>query len=276
MRASSASAASVSACRVFLVPGALGGDNAGSGFFVKTADYYRDYRDFFSKKGCRVATATLPMDASIEEHGRILRDEINQFASSMPTGTEITAETKDTPIWIVAHSQGALDIRYAIQSLQIEAPVTAVASIGAPHQGTPAASWTAAQRDQQTWIYSFLRTFFSYDLAALRFLSEMEPGFVESHAAAFAKRAGVRYGSARGVCTSGCHFTLWFSGKWFGVQDGDGLIPGESQRFGDDLGAYNLDHLSEIGVDSGKKAERERLLEAIWNWFRSGPADGRP
>jgi hypothetical protein len=59
--------------------------------------------------------------------------------------------------------------------------------------------------------------------------------------------------------------------RWAGIPDGDGLVPASSQSFGDDLGEYDLDHLSEIGVDVSKRSERARLMNRLWEFFSRRP-----
>ncbi len=244
-------------CRVLLVPGAIGGNEGGSGFFIKNEEYFREHREYFQSRGCEVRQAVLAMDGSIAEHARSLRDQVEAFAASAP----------DAPIWIFAHSQGALDTRFMLRMLTPRAQVSAVVDIGAPHQGSPVADWAMDHLQRRSWLYELLRSVFSYDLSALAFLPEMTPDFLRRYAQSFEAVKGVRYASARGVCRSGCHFTLWASGLWFGVGEGDGLVPSASQRFGEDLGEFNLDHLSQVGVDEGKRAERTRLLDSVFRFF---------
>jgi hypothetical protein len=48
-------------------------------------------------------------------------------------------------------------------------------------------------------------------------------------------------------------------------------VEAESQRWGEDLGDFDLDHLSEVSVSREKQAERERMLRSVWVWWQDLP-----
>jgi hypothetical protein len=114
-----------------------------------------------------------------------------------------------------------------------------------------------------------LRLIADYDLDALRFVAEFRESFLRKHADAFAPVASVRYGAARGICRTKCHIGLRLLQWWVGIDGGDGISTGAQQRFGEDLGQYDLDHLSEINADEAKRGERKRLLESVWYFIGS-------
>lgn len=242
-------------CRVFLVPGAFGPGSGGAAYFVTGEQYFAEYREFFLKKGCAVKVGVFPPDGTIEERALVFRDQLEKFSRE-----------QGSPVWVVAHSQGALDVRFALKTLKVSG-VTAVATIGAPHQGTPLSDWVIDQRNRGSVLYWAMRVLADYDLRELRFAPELSSGFLEKHRGRFLAVPGVRYGSARAVCKTGCSRLVGWVGRWVGVGEGDGLIPGESQKWGEDLGEFDLDHLSEIAVDPEKRAERLRLLERIQAFF---------
>ncbi len=257
LSAAAAQAASAAECRVFLVPGAFGPGTGGASYFVSSDQYFAEYRAFFLAKGCAVKIGVFPPDGTVEERALVFRDQLEKFSRD-----------EGHPVWVVAHSQGALDVRFALKTLGVQG-VSAVATIGAPHLGTPLADWVIAERDRGSVLYWALRWVADYDLRALRFAGEFSSTFLEKHREHFLAVPGVRYGSGRALCKTGCSKLIGFLGRWTSVGAGDGLIPAESQKWGEDLGEYDLDHLSEIAVDSAKRGERARFLEASWRFFRS-------
>ena len=242
-------------CRIFLVPGAFGSSTGGANLFIHAEEYFADYREFFRSKGCRVGTAEFPPDATIEVRSLMLRDQMRRFADNHP-------------VVLIAHSQGGLDARFALKTLKLTG-VRSLVTIGTPHMGTGMADWVVHQRDAGTPVYWFLRIFASYDLRALGFAAEMTGAFLNQHAALFERVPGVLYGSAQGLCTHDCYWGLRSLAWWVKLGPGDGMVPAASQHFGSELGEYNLDHLSEVGADAGKHAERQRLLSHIWDFLQS-------
>lgn len=251
-----ASVAAVLLCKILLVPGAFGADT--SGRFLEPSAYFADYEAFFKKRGCIVRKVEFPVNVTIELRARLLRDQTEKLAR----------EKAESPVVIVAHSQGGLDARYALKSLGLK-QVSALITIGAPHHGTPLANWVIDHRGRGSPLYWFLRILGNYDLRTLPFVGEMTEEFLNQHAEAFEAVPGVKYASARGVCRTVCHWSLrlldWVSGMG-GIGNssgGDGLIPGESQKFGVDLGEFDLDHISEVAFGSPNSLERQRFLDSI-------------
>jgi len=246
-------------CQLFLVPGAFSPGTDGAARFVTSTEYFAEYRAYFEKKGCAVKMGEFPPDATIEERSLVVRDQIERLVKE-----------KGAPVWVLAHSQGALDIRFALKTLGLKG-VSAVATIGSPHRGTPLADWVVEHRERGSWLYWALRYLGSYDLRELRFAAELKESFLAKHADKFEQVPGVRYGAARAVCRTDCTRVIRLLQRWAGIPDGDGLVPASSQSFGDDLGEYDLDHLSEIGVDVSKRSERARLMNRLWEFFSRRP-----
>jgi len=242
-------------CHVGLVPGAIGArGGGGASLFIRPQDYFLDFETALVAKGCQVFRFELPVDGTIEERGMVLKAEIERNEGGAPFD-------------LLAHSQGALDARYAIFLLKGKS-VRSLVSIGAPMDGTPSAKWAMDQIESHSFWYYLLKWVGQYDLESLRFIPELEPRFVFKHADAFAPQPGVRYASAVALCRSGCSLPLVVSGWLTGVGPGDGLVPAQSQRWGADLGEYNLDHLSTVGVDRAKHLERMRFLDRYFDWIR--------
>lgn len=243
-------------CKVLLVPGAFGA-NTGGAFLDPTA-YFGEYQRFFQAQHCEVRKVQFPNDVTIEVRARIVRDQAEKLAN----------EGGPAKVVIVAHSQGGLDARYALKSLGLK-NVSALLTIGAPHHGTPLANWVMEHRSRGSLLYWVLRFIGNYDLRELPFVGEMTESFLNQHAQDFESVPGVRYASARGVCKTACHWSLrfldWLSGQG-GIgtaEPGDGIILEKSQAFGEDLGTYDLDHISEVSEEAFKSSERQRFLKAL-------------
>jgi triacylglycerol lipase len=242
-------------CKILLVPGAFG---SGSGVFLDPSAYLTEYQNFFRDQGCEVRRVEFPGDVTIEVRARILRDQAEKLAN----------EGGPAPVVIVAHSQGGLDARYALRSLGLR-NVSALLTIGTPHHGTPLADWVIEHRSRGSFLYWVLRFFGNYDLRELPFVGEMTESFLTQHSRDFESVPGVRYASARGACRSACHWSLrlldWLSGQGgIGTSEaGDGIIPSTSQAWGEDLGTYDLDHISEASEEPAKRLERQRFFESL-------------
>lgn len=251
-------------CLVFLIPGAFG--QGTSSLFLAQKDYFADYRPFFAAKGCQTEQVEFPPDATIELRATVLRGEIEKAEKIALAATQGAAPA----VYLLGHSQGGLDARFVLATRRV-AGVSALVTIGTPNHGTPLANWAVAQRTSGSPVYWLLRWLGGYDLRAIPFAAEMTPEFLERKASYFEAAPGVRYAAARGVCRTGCGWALRLGAWWLGLGPSDGVVPGESQRFGQDLGEYDLDHVSEVGADAPKRAERARLLDAIWSFFAPRP-----
>jgi pimeloyl-ACP methyl ester carboxylesterase len=255
-------APSFASCNILLVPGAFG--SGSSSQFLKSQDYFADYDAYLKAKGCEILHVQFLENATIESRALMLRDQAQTFLK----------KTGGKDVVIIAHSQGGLDARFAVSTVKMPG-VRALVTIGTPHQGTPLAQWTLDQKNSKTLLYWTLKIFAQYDLADLPFAGEMTEKFLKRFEDKFKDDASVAYASAQGACESDCHWSFkllhFVSGIDLLGPHGDGIIPAESQIHGEDLGRYNLDHISEVGVDAGKKAERFKLLDSIWAFILKHP-----
>jgi hypothetical protein len=239
------------ACKVALLPGAFEATSWVGKMVLRDEEYFREYREFFSSRGCEVLQLSFPPDTTIEQRGFLIRNRLNEGG----------------PWQVIAHSQAGLDLRYAFQTLGLRpSRIKFVITIGTPHRGSSAAAWAMAHQRRGSLLSKML-ALLGYDLAELRFLPEMEAPFLESRARYFAQTPPVPWFSAVGDCKTACHPGLrllrWLSGPSGGKQDGDGMVEAQAQSFGETLGSFDLDHLSEVAAHPQKSAERRRLIEAI-------------
>jgi len=253
----SSHAAAPDPCLIFFVPGAFSSASKAA-LYLKPQDYFSQYKKFFVEKGCAFGEAQFPADGTIEERGLFLKDQASRFALN-----------NKGKLILVAHSQGGLDARFAIKTLKLDS-ISALVTIGTPHLGSPVADWVVEQGESESFIYWVSRVLFNYDFKLLRFAGELRSDFLKKHADKFQAVPAVKYASASGLCLTDCHRSLKLLDWWIKVGPGDGFTPVKNQSFGHDLGQYDLDHISEVGVELSKNAERQRLLETVWKFLVAG------
>ena len=249
-------------CNILLVPGAFG--TGESGRFLKPSDYFADYEKYFRDQGCLVQRVQFLENARVELRATMLRDQANRFLANFP----------DEKAIIIAHSEGGIDARFAVKTLGLK-NISSIITIGTPHNGTPLADWVIRHRNAASPLYWLLRIIGDYDLKELPFVDELTSSFMNRQKDMFEAVPEVKYASAQGVCRTHCHWALrvldFLSGTHLegGPDKGDGIIPASSQKFGQDLGSYDLDHISEVSTNPRKAPERQRMLQSIWAFVRS-------
>ena len=149
---------------------------------------------------------------------------------------------------IIAHSMGGLDARYAAARLGLGNKVASIITVGTPHRGTPLADLgtnfgvlTPAARKLLEAMRLDVEGFF--DLTSARMLAFNED---------VKDVKGVWYGSWTAHATgkmSGMNPLLIPTWKVLYERAGqnDGLVPAESQRWGEVCGAIEADHWAQIG-----------------------------
>ena len=170
---------------------------------------------------------------------------------------------------IIAHSMGGLDARYAITHLGLHARVASLTTVGTPHRGTPLADsgamflgdWPRFRRvlDRMGANVDGL-----YDLTTLR---------MEEFNRIVTDAAGVLYSSVVGAVTPlGKPINpLLLPGYYFlqrTVGANDGMVPAESQKWGDVVGEIEADHWEQIGWSRSFDARRfyAVLAEHLAEW----------
>jgi pimeloyl-ACP methyl ester carboxylesterase len=153
---------------------------------------------------------------------------------------------------LLAHSIGGLIARALALDPEIGARVLSVTGIGSPHHGAQIAEIANELENSQPWIQK-LMTVMNYDTrertAAFTTLSR---GAIEEFNHRTPDRAKIRYLSA--VCAlPRAQQTLPYRilhlrlPDFLRHEESDGMIPASSQRHGELLGAYALDHMMQVG-----------------------------
>jgi triacylglycerol lipase len=200
-------------------------------------EYFRGVRARLEALGHSVHVVRVSPTAGIEVRARQL---VRQF------------ERIDAPrVNLVAHSMGGLDARYAITRLGLGPRVASLTTVGTPHRGTPLADrifvlgkWTTTRR-----VLASLGANVDglYDLTTRR-MEEFNREIVD--------RADVLYCSVVAAVNPSAprlHTLLAPAHAYLARSAGpnDGIVPAESQRWGDVLHEVEADHWAQVGWSSG-------------------------
>ena len=149
---------------------------------------------------------------------------------------------------VIAHSMGGLDARYAISRLGLGDRVASLTTIGTPHRGTPLADrGTLALGEWQS-----LRGVLDTLGANVDGLYDLRTDRMERFNLAVEDQPGVWYSSVVGTVAKE-HSpinTLLVPGHAYlrrTAGDNDGIVPAESQKWGEVLGEVHADHWEQIG-----------------------------
>lgn len=235
---------------VVLAHGIMGFDQLGVGP-VKN-HYFRGVEPRLTKLGARVyafrVRPTASVHARAEELARAVR--------------ELDADKVN----IIAHSMGGLDARYLASKLGMAAKVASITTIGTPHRGTPLADlgtglWGIAPTAKMLLEKMGVDVNGFFDLTTSR-MAEFNRAVPDAR--------GVFYGSwvarAPGSITVMNPLLL---PTWKLIRakagDNDGLVPLDSQQWGEVFGAIDADHWAQIGWSTSFDAPAfyERLVQEL-------------
>jgi triacylglycerol lipase len=148
---------------------------------------------------------------------------------------------------IVAHSMGGLDARYAISRLGLASRVASLTTIGTPHRGTPLADLGTDLVGERLRLRRALAAL-GLDLDAFYDLTTER---MEAFNEAVADARGVAYASVVGVSRRARRTHPLLVAPWLYLRsaagENDGVVPGESQRWGEVLAEVDADHWAQIG-----------------------------
>ena len=214
--------------------------------------YFKGIPEHLQKLGVKVYRARVPPASSIAKRAAVLADAIR--------------DVEEKKVNIIAHSMGGLDARYAISKLHLAGRVASLTTIGTPHRGTPVA-------DAGTQVLG-------ETLGIRKILSSVGLGLdvfynvTTDHMALFNRDVPdapkVRYFSVTGEVgpeDNAVHSLLAASHEFLDGRAGpnDGLVPVESQKWGEVLYQIRAGHWAQIGWSSGLDAPAfyEKLLNEL-------------
>lgn len=171
----------------------------------------------------------------------------------------------------LGHSMGALIARSLVQTPEIAAKVQSLTSYGSPHQGTTAADRIVNLQPQHKAMLKVLG--WNPDVK-IPMLSHLTPAAMQKFNHQTPNIDGVSYTSA--VCATPYEdFTpamkIIASVNGHKSIESDGMVSADSQRHGEVLGRFALDHITELGffwdISMARKmrhhSEFVRLLKAF-------------
>lgn len=210
---------------VVLVPGMLGFDEIGFGSIKRK--YFHGISDYLAALGVKVYRTSLPSISSTAGRAEALVQDLD----SIP----------EKRVNLIAHSRGGLDVRYAISRLGLANRVASLTTIATPHRGTPIA-------DLGTALFGRLGL-------GLDSLADMSTSRVEDFNQEVKDAHGVYYASVvASIDGSTPDLPAWLMpiisllNKKAGPNDG--MVPTESQKWGEVLTEIKAHHWAQIGWSS--------------------------
>ncbi len=216
---------------VVLAHGIMGFDELELG--LARPEYFRGIPSRLRKLGAEVHLLRVPMAASIAARA----EEVARMVRALPADQ----------VNIIAHSMGGLDARYAIARLGLASKVASLTTVGTPHRGTPIADISARVLGEGLLLRKLLGTIGVdvgglYDLTTSRmeeFNRDVPDSWRVSYQSYLAKAAP---GDGINPLLLPAHLYLRER-----VGDNDGLVPADSQRWGEVVGTVEADHWAQIG-----------------------------
>jgi triacylglycerol lipase len=199
-------------------------------------EYFLGVRAALESRGFRVYVPRVSPAASVAQRARQLGHQVERLGAKK--------------VNIIAHSMGGLDARYAISKLGLHDRVASLTTIGTPHAGTPLADTTAAIFGNRAFTRRVLAGFGGdgvFDLTTHSMLRFNE---------AVRDAPDTQYASVVGAVSERADLVHTLLAPGFAymrrsVGPNDGLVPGESQRWGEVLDEVEADHWAQIGWSRG-------------------------
>jgi triacylglycerol lipase len=194
--------------------------------------YFRGIPEALRARGHTGHLARVPPTASIELRAERLAQQIKRL---------------DQRVNIIAHSMGGLDARLAIARYGVHDHVASLTTVGTPHHGTPLADIASALGDwrRSRWLLDQLGLNVDgvYDVAPSR-MGEFNRTVLDAPNVLYTCVPAAVNLDAGGVHAflSHCHrYLLRAAGP------NDGIVPADSQRWGEMLEELDADHWEQIG-----------------------------
>lgn len=194
--------------------------------------YFRGVSERLEKEGCIVHACRVAKTASIADRAA----ELAAFVRGIPAKR----------VNLVAHSMGGLDARYALSKLGLSGKVASLVTVGTPHLGTPLADLGAGlERRARVWS-ALARLGVTVD--AFHDLTTARMGEFN---AAVPDARGVLYASVVGAPPHRREVSPILVPSWLWLERlagaNDGMVPADSQRWGEVVRRIGADHFAQIG-----------------------------
>ncbi len=193
-------------------------------------DYFHGVRDRLIAAGAEVVTPRVPKVASVARRAEALAFAVRQLDAKR--------------VNIIAHSMGGLDARYAISRLGLAAKVASLTTIGTPHTGTPLAD--------PLQVAGLSKLLEKLGAAGLCDVSTVRMAAFNRE---IADQKGVDYACVLASVKQAqqVHPLLLPAYLFLSERCGpnDGLVPADSQKWGEVLDQVDADHWAQIGWRAG-------------------------
>lgn len=205
--------------------------------------------------------------AGVEVH----RPTVAMAGSISARAAQLAARVRAIPaprVCIVAHSMGGLDARYAIAHCGLDGKVAALVTIGTPHRGTPIADLGTEMLGEKLG----LRRAFSLVGLKLEAFYDLTSTRMEAFNRETADHRRTVYASVVAAMPDPkrVHPLLLPSYLYLRERIGanDGLVPRDSQRWGDVLAEVEADHWAQVGWSRRFDAAAlyERIIQELRGW----------
>ena len=232
-----------------------GDDNMRLGWF-NFGDWYTPMETALKRKGFTVHSIRNMGFESFESQATRAENAILQF----------DPDSKERNLILLGHSTGGLIARILAHQPQLTHRIHSIISLATPHKGTPAA------QNALDWVDSGnarIKVFkiANYDLKQRKdVLKQYSKDFMEQFNQTYTDLYGINYQHV--LFTSepdGLSVPLYLLKKYKPglLSSSDGLIPAESQIYGDEIGRFSLDHFGSFGyfLQASKKRRNAGLRE---------------
>ncbi len=201
-------------------------------------EYFRGIPDQLRKLGTEVFVLKVPALGSVEARAQALAAAVRSLPAER--------------VNIIAHSMGGLDARFAISQLGLAARVASLTTVGTPHHGTPLADIGTRVLGDGLMLKRVLarlgvdvEAFYDLTTARMNRFNDAVPNHLK-----------VAYGSYVARVPSAPRLNpLLLPAHLYLRQragDNDGLVPTDSQQWGELLGRVEADHWAQIGWSTGR------------------------
>ncbi len=215
---------------IVLVPGMLGFDEIGLGSVKRK--YFHEIPEHLTALGVKVYRISLPSISSVSKRAEALIQDLD----SIP----------EKKVNLIAHSRGGLDARYAISKLDHTKKIASLVTIAAPHRGTPIADVGS--------------TIFGKIGLRINSFADLTTSAADTFNQSVTDSDSVHYASVVATIDKDSQQPTWLIPliKLLYKKSGpnDGMVPVNSQRWGQVIAEIQAHHWAQIGWSTGFDAKR--------------------
>lgn len=200
----------------------------------RRTEYFRGIPAQLRALGCDVHVVAMPPIGSIESRAEALARAVRSLDAKR--------------VNIIAHSMGGLDARYAISRLGLSSKVASLTTLGTPHRGTPLADMGTELFGERLGLRRMaqalkLGTEAFYALTTQR-MADFNRDVPDARGVLYASYVAAFESRGRGLNPILLPSYLYLARR---AGPNDGMVPADSQRWGEVLGQVQADHWAQVG-----------------------------